>query len=71
MTLRSKLDALEKRMGMATLALAKQGRLAARFVVVNDPEDEAELAPYRLHGLNPGVTIEIGEADFEAVRNPR
>jgi hypothetical protein len=56
MTIRSRLDAFEKQMKIATLALSKQGRLPRKLVFINDPEEG--LDEYR---LDPGLmTIEIG-----------
>jgi hypothetical protein len=64
MTIRSRLDAFEKQMKIATVALSKQGRLPRKVIYLNDPEED--LDEYR---LDPGLmTIEIGEVEFEALR---
>jgi hypothetical protein len=42
MTIKARLDALERSMKAATESLSRQGRLPVRFIAVNDPEEGLE-----------------------------
>jgi hypothetical protein len=56
MSIRSRLDNLERQMKAAQAALAKAGRIRTPMIFINDPEED--LDQYRVH---PSVmTIKIG-----------
>ena len=62
MTFKANMAKAEKDLAALKAAMAK-ARFAAdqsAVIIVNEPLDEEMLAPYRLEGLDPTQTIEIG-----------
>lgn len=66
MSVKGRLDHFERQLKLATVALSRSGRLPVKIVCINDPEEGLE--EFVLHGLDPSVTIENGEEEFEGLR---
>ena len=60
MTIKSRLDGLERQLNLATIALRKSKRLPLQLLIVNDPEEGLE--EFRLDDFDATQTIEIGSS---------
>jgi hypothetical protein len=68
MSIKPRLDGFERKLQMAEAALIRAGHLRRPVFIVNDPEDEADLAEHRLYGIDQSETIEIASDRFEEMQ---